>query len=67
MAGGPKTFMPPKIIWTILNWEESNMRSIAFVLATFVASAPAVRSPYRSPVKGYNCARFSIRAMAARA
>jgi hypothetical protein len=38
--------MPANIIWTILNWEESNMRPIAFVLvtfvlATFVASAPA--------------------------
>jgi hypothetical protein len=35
------TLMHSKIIWTILNWEESKMRSIAIVLATFVASAPA--------------------------
>jgi hypothetical protein len=33
--------MHSKIIWNILNWEEPKMRSIAIVLATFVASAPA--------------------------
>jgi hypothetical protein len=37
----PKTLMHSTIIWTILNWEESKMRTIAIVLATFVASAPA--------------------------
>src|SRR5215831_18741063 len=30
-----------EIIWAHLNWEESKMRPIAFVLVMFVASAPA--------------------------
>jgi hypothetical protein len=40
-GGGSKDVHASKIIWSILNWEESNMRSIAFVLATFAAIAPA--------------------------
>jgi hypothetical protein len=39
--------MHSKIIWTFLNWEEPKMRSIAIVLATFVASAPAAAQGWK--------------------
>jgi hypothetical protein len=50
--------MHSKIIWTILNWEESKMRSIAIVLATFVASAPAAAQGWEE--YGYPDYAFSV-------
>jgi hypothetical protein len=41
MPAGPKDVDASKDHLDHLNWEESKMRSIAFVLATLVASAPA--------------------------
>jgi hypothetical protein len=41
----PKTLMHPHDLSP--NWEESRMRSIAFVLATFVTTAPAAAQDWK--------------------